>query len=151
MGGRIGKLLRDHPRYAHRFDQLLGRINRELKGGCDKYTVTHSVTTGGITSGSSFWDLGVIPTRNVRPLLAIRNGRILGIALTSDERGFTVQASPSSMQSNIETGVPVRRYCPVPGAKPTRLLTAAIAVDCKRMTCGRISSGDELLNTGSPC
>jgi hypothetical protein len=33
MGGRIEKLLRDHPRYAYRFDQLLGRINRELKRG----------------------------------------------------------------------------------------------------------------------
>lgn len=32
MGGRIEKLLRDHPRYAYHFDQLLSRINRELKG-----------------------------------------------------------------------------------------------------------------------
>lgn len=31
MGGRVEKLLRDHPRYAYHFDQLLSRINRELK------------------------------------------------------------------------------------------------------------------------
>jgi hypothetical protein len=36
MGGRVEKLLWDHPRYAYHFDQLLRRINRELKGGRDK-------------------------------------------------------------------------------------------------------------------